>query len=69
MSELRNEITTVTGIKRNKRTKLNGEGSIYFNKVRKVWTAAFYDIYGKRRVASFKERAQEVLEGLQQGLI
>ena len=60
MSELNNEIVTATGIKRNKRTKQNGEGSIYFNKVRKVWTAAFYDIYGKRRVTSFKERDDAV---------
>lgn len=56
MSDLEKKIITTQGVLRNKRTKLNGEGSIYFNKVRQVWTGAFYDIHGKRRVASFKDR-------------
>ena len=56
MSDLEKKIITTQGVVRNKRTKPNGEGSIYFNKVRKVWTGAFYDIHGKRRVASFKDR-------------
>ena len=60
MSELEKKIITTQGVVRNKRTKLNGEGSIYFNKVRKVWTGAFYDIHGKRRVASFKDRDDTV---------
>ena len=60
MSDLEKKIITTQGVVRNKRTKLNGEGSIYFNKVREVWTGAFYDIHGKRRVASFKDRDDTV---------
>jgi len=60
MSELEKKIITTQGVVRNKRTKSNGEGSIYFNKVRQVWVGAFYDIHGKRRVASFKDRDDTV---------
>ena len=60
MSDLEKKIITTQGVVRNKRTKPNGEGSIYFNKVRQVWTGAFYDIHGKRRVASFKDRDDAV---------
>jgi integrase len=54
MESIGSEIKKET--KKNKRTRGNGHGTIFFNKQRKSWTAQIHDIHGVRRISSFKSK-------------
>lgn len=42
-----------TGDSKNKKTRLNGEGTTFFDQKRNRWVASFFDVNGKRRTQLF----------------
>jgi integrase len=48
--------TANSAISKNKKARLNGEGTTFFDKKRNKWVASFYDINGKRRTQLFNRQ-------------
>lgn len=45
-----------SAISKKKKTRLNGEGTTFFDKKRNKWVASFYDLNGKRRTQLFNRQ-------------